>query len=251
MTGAYKFGYLPTTRIIDFDNGNPDGQITSYTTANVYEEDAYLVKYLCSDTTSSFHWSEIVCGDSLVIGGISYTASGIYTQIHPNKAGCDSLVTIELVVLPVEEPTITVNGFELGTTGTYTSYQWLLNGAEISGATNPTLDVTTNGDYQVVVTNEYGCSDTSEIYTVNNVSIHERNALAAQIKVFPNPSDDVVHINTPVRIDIQLSSIDGRIIWNKENSNKFSVKGLSDGVYFLSIMDKDNRLIKVEKIVKQ
>jgi len=45
--------------------------------------------------------SETICeGDSIVIGGMSYTETGIYENRLSTQYGCDSLVTLNLHVLP-------------------------------------------------------------------------------------------------------------------------------------------------------
>ncbi len=79
-----------------------------------------------------------------------------------------SNVTITVNALPTI-PTISAGGattFCQGGSVTLTSsasssYQWNLNGAPISGATNQTYSATTSGSYTVTVTNGNGCSRTS------------------------------------------------------------------------------------------
>lgn len=209
----------------------------------------FVHKMSCADTSSSV--LDIDACVQYIFNNETFTTSGTYVRVLRGHYGCDSTVTLNLNIIDDLNVFITVNGFELGTTSTFSTYQWLLNGAVITGATNTTYTVNANGDYQVVVTNDQGCTDTSEVYIVNNVSIDELDKLASQIKVYPNPSDHIVHVNSPVSVSLQLTSIDGRILMNKENAKAITVKELADGVYFLRIMDKDNRLIKVEKIVKQ
>src|SRR5690606_35317497 len=91
------------------------------------------------------------------------------------------------------EPVINVDGFELSTPIPYNSYQWMLNGETINGATQSRYIVQENGDYQVIVSNERGCVDTSDIYPVNNASI-EFNDLARLIQIWPNPTHDMVFV---------------------------------------------------------
>ena len=51
-----------------------------------------------------------------------------------------------------------------GLQGRNLSYQWLVNNAIIPGATSPDYDVSSNGNYSLVVTNALGFSDTSDVF---------------------------------------------------------------------------------------
>lgn len=51
-------------------------------------------------------------------------------------------------------------------TGAGLTYQWLLNGAVLSGASSATYIATAGGDYRVVVTNVGGCRDTSTVVSL-------------------------------------------------------------------------------------
>ena len=51
-----------------------------------------------------------------------------------------------------------------GLQGRNLSYQWLVNNAVIPGATSPDYDVSSNGNYSLVVTNNLSFSDTSDVF---------------------------------------------------------------------------------------
>lgn len=210
----------------------------------------FVHKMSCIDTSSTV--LDIDACNQYVFNNEVWTSSGTYVRVLRGQFGCDSTVTIHLNVITSLGVHITVNGFVLGTTGTFSTYQWMKGANLITGATNPTYTVSENGDYRVIVTNDGGCTDTSEVYTITNAnSIGELNKIAAQVKIFPNPADHIIHINSPVTVNLQLTTIDGRIVLDQEKANSLVIRALADGVYFLKIMDTDNKLIKVEKIIKQ
>ena len=73
-----------------------------------------------------------VC-DVLTYGGISYTVAGQYTQTYTNVFGCDSILTLNLSILPPTDSTLVVtvvennlpyqlNGSPYTTSGTYTQH---------------------------------------------------------------------------------------------------------------------------------
>ncbi len=85
-----------------------------------------------------------------------------YKTVH----GCDSTVRLQLTIIPAFVPEVTVTGTvnacESGTAtlavnGTYASYLWS------TGATMPSIEVTTAGYYWTTVTDGHGCSGTSEM----------------------------------------------------------------------------------------
>lgn len=103
------------------------------------------------------------------------TTSGTYSVVVTSENGCsrasgDTVVTVN----PRPTPTISAGGpttFCTGGSVTLTasaasSYQWLLNGSPIDGATGQTLVASGSGSYSVVATNEFGCSATSAAVTV-------------------------------------------------------------------------------------
>src|SRR5690606_20869811 len=143
-----------------------------------------------SSITETYLWSTGATNNS-----ISITAGGTYWVKYSN--GCHSRVDTFILNGLDLNPVITVDEFVLGTTTTYNSYQWCLDGVPLPGATDPTYTPTENGGYTVIVSNGT-CTDTSEVYEVNNVSVDDVNPVAGRIRVYPNPASDIVHIQSPV-----------------------------------------------------
>lgn len=210
----------------------------------------YIHKMICSDTSSSSLTIKTDC-DGYVFNGVTYTQTGLYTIILANIDGCDSTVLLNLEV-DTFQVAFTVTGYVLTAAGPYITYQWLLNGANIPGATSSTYTITQNGQYQLVGTNANGCTDTSDAYNVTNYTgIDDINNIASQINVYPNPVRDVVFINAPLKTDLVLTDISGKIILQKREAKQISLEGLSPGIYFLRILDKNNHFLKAEKLVKE
>lgn len=116
----------------------------------------------------------------------SYTTSttGNYTVVVTNTAtGCSSTtaapttVTVGVAPTAAITPTGTVSVCQGSTTtlnagsGTGLTYQWRLNGSNISGATNNTYAAGTAGNYTVVVSSGPNCSTTSAATTVNVLAL--------------------------------------------------------------------------------
>jgi hypothetical protein len=237
----YTTGYFKNT--VDFDPASGTFNLTADGSSDIF-----VHKMICADTNSSVL---TITACSFTFDGHTYTTSGVYTVQLPNISGCDSTVIIDLTVNAVN-PVISVSGFVLGTLVPYASYQWRLNGTVIPGANAANYTIVQNGDYSVVVTSLAGCTDTSDVYKVSNFTgIWDVAALAAQINAYPNPAKDMIYIQAPVKVNLILTNIEGKVILQSQGKTAVSMSGLSDGIYLLQVRDTDGVLLKTEKVVKQ
>jgi PKD repeat protein len=104
----------------------------------------------------------------------SYTAnqSGSYTLMVTNASGCSSVSrAVPVTVNPLPVTTVTPYGTTTRCQGDSVilnansvsgyKYQWELNGLPIKGATSSSYAAKASGTYKVVISNSFGCSDSS------------------------------------------------------------------------------------------
>jgi hypothetical protein len=99
------------------------------------------------------------------------------TDESGNSSSCVAQVTvvstIEATLTPTKNQIICSGDVAtlIANSGSY-NYEWLLNGVTIFGANSASYEIGEAGDYQVVVSDANGCSDTSVItvVTVNTIS---------------------------------------------------------------------------------
>ena len=148
-------------------------------------------------------------------------------------------------------PHITRIGTILSTTGTG-SYQWLLEGLPISGATNQTFTPIQNGNYTVIVTDTNGCKGTSAVFNINNLGLND-NTIYRQVHFYPNPTTGIVTISNQDNdtIDkIEIVDILGKTVAVKtENTSQVDITSLSNGMYIFKIYSGETVFQK--KIIKQ
>lgn len=158
---------------------------------------------------------------------------------------------LPIYLLPANTPVITVDSFVLGTTETYSSYQWYLNGVPIPGATDAKYTVTENGDYSVVTTNSHQCSDTSDVYVVRNVSIASTEQVRLNIRVYPNPASDYLHVQAPSSAKITISSIEGKALLINSPLKKIAVSSWASGMYLIHVQDQNGLTLWTNKWLKR
>ncbi|MBK8564408.1 MAG: T9SS type A sorting domain-containing protein [Saprospiraceae bacterium] len=137
----------------------------------------------------------------------------------------------------------------LDATGTGLTYEWS------TGATTPTLEVTSMGTYSVTVTNSFGCTATDEVVVSVMTSV-EGKENQYKITVSPNPTKDLVYIaceGDPIS-SIELVDNLGRLILEDATSTPegavrtMQLANLSDGAYHLKVTVKD--FVEIITVIK-
>ncbi len=175
----------------------------------------------------------------------NYTVTGVSEQ------GCTDIGTTSLtVLLPPTQPTITSNGVSI-TTVPASSFVWYLNGVELLDSDTITWVPDTNGNYNVRIYDEFGCTSISGIFTVNfvidDVGIEQQNDINGII--YPNPANSKVFVKTIEKlVKLQLYSIEGKFVKEVNNSNELDLEGISYGTYLLKIVDSKNK-VAVKRLV--
>ncbi|MEO0065465.1 MAG: hypothetical protein RI983_791 [Bacteroidota bacterium] len=178
------------------------------------------------------------------------------TKLYVTKVdsiGCSSTSdTIQIVKIdkPVK-PTISWNGSELSVPSTYSGYKWLLNNTVISGASSFQFKPINTGQYQVVVTNALGCSDTSQVYNLVVTSVNNTTALQNSITLFPNPANDQVVVDLGVNpskpVNVQLYDGNGRLLTSwvfTQRQKQLDISKYSKGIYWLHVITSKGKVTK-------
>jgi len=137
------------------------------------------------------------------------------------------------------------------------TYQWYFNSAPIAGTTNQVNVATQAGEYYVVINDGNGCSSQSDIVTYTSIEMDEPDEDG--ILIYLDPFSDFITVewneawSNNISINI-INALGGTIIGipsakiNTESSYNINLLSLSEGMYFLIVMQEGN--IVVKKIAK-
>jgi len=191
-----------------------------------------IYKYSCPVNAINANHS-ICAGQSYSIGNQTFNIGGSYSIIAPNSScGCDSVIHLTLAVNPLPTPSISYSSGHFATTQIYSNYQWLYNGAYVTGGSNQDFTPSFAGSYAVIVTDSNGCRDTSAAVIYTNID----NVNANKFTIYPNPVINVLTFEglLPKTI-VTITNERGEIVIKDivENGKKtINISQLPSGIYF-------------------
>ncbi len=177
-------------------------------------------------------------------GNYSWASSGTYLDTLPNIYGCDSVITVNLTITPFPSTTVTFLDSVLTVSAVGVNYAWINcdNGnSTFPGANQQSFMINSNGSYAVIVS-ENGCADTSDCFVMANLEVDNLEKLS--LKVFPNPTNGNVNIESSVEIiRYQIFDLNGKLLKDQEMNAKELTIDLSRvecGVYVLKCLTNSN-----------
>ena len=181
-------------------------------------------------------WSTVSGNASVAAGVITGVTAGTDVVSYTFTNTCGSTVaTATITVNPLPVPVISPAGVTLSTTLPYATYQWLYSTSNISGATDATYNATLDGAYAVTVTDDNGCTATSDVVLISTVGVNNVNAPNQAIIVSPNPTSGVFTVQTTNAGTFTVYSVEGKEIRHyniKTGTATLSLpSGLAAGVY--------------------
>jgi hypothetical protein len=185
------------------------------------------------------------------IDGNTYTSStNTPTVFLTSGFGCDSTVTLNLVIETIDNSITESNG-TIGANQSGVNYQWIdcATNSIIEGETNQTFTQILSGSYAVILSSS-NCSDTSDCFDFGLDNVLELNSSA---RISPNPTNSFITVNNSLSpIKTKVMDLTGKTLIDWSNENKEQIIDLSNfqnGVYFVFIKN-DNGII-IREIIKQ
>lgn len=231
----------------------------SYNATGVYTDtlvnatgcDSIVTTDLTILQASSFTDVHTACNSFTWIDGNTYTSdNNTATVTLTNAAGCDSVVTLDLIIQSVLT-TVTPSGqVTLTADAISAQYQWVDcndNYAAIAGETGQSFTASANGDYAVIVTAN-GCTDTSACYNITGIGIADlaNTSQDVRVKAWPNPTDGwitIEHTNGNQPMTVTVLNIAGQEVHNSRvavvGAYRVDLSAFENGVYLIRAADDE------------
>jgi hypothetical protein len=237
MTGVYTFGFTASTGC-----------------------DSFVTVVLTVLPKASSSQAETICqGDSIVFDNQLLTVSGIYSAVYTSANGCDSTVTLTLLVNTIQTG-VTQQGGTLTADAQNATYQWVdCNSSQpVAGATETTYTPQVTGNYAVAVT-QNGCQAVSDCIFVEVVAVGEPEEKYDWL-LQPNPASDhfwvTIHKAPSAVSGLEVYDMTGRLLLRQELSNGYGpvrvdLNGIPDGILLVKLSDgrhaASKKLIKISE----
>lgn len=206
-------------------------------------------------------YDKICFGQSYQLpNGTTANASGVYSVILQSSSGCDSIIKINLTVLPkLEKPIISQSGIVLSS-NYKNGNQWYFNGVAVNGENQQDIKINKIGVYSVLYTDANGCKSMSNELEILTVNIHEKQVGIETFRIYPNPSEgffniEIEFLNTS-DITLEIVNILGQVVFSKKMKNingksiiQADLSKEGKGVYLVNLYYK-NEVINRRVIVQ-
>ena len=205
-----------------------------------------------SNNATSYSWSfegGIPASSSEINPQVSYPNAGSYSVqlIASNTLFSDTLIQTSIQVLDSPEAPIITLSNGVFSTNSPGIYQWYLNGNPIPGANASSIEATTLGEYSLGITNENGCSATSEFVNYTGIDAIESELLS----LFPNPVIDnlTLDFQSDKSKEVFVFAATGQLIQTRtfKKSGSIDFSEFPAGIYILAL--KQDNVVSHFKII--
>jgi hypothetical protein len=190
------------------------------------------------------------CNEVGIVGFPLFTRDTTFIHTIANGAanGCDSIVTVNIVIIPVSK-NVTQSGNTLTAQQSGARYQWFNcdTEQEIEGDTLQSFTPAVSGRYLVRIKTG-DCNVNSECYLVTITGINAIDDQNAISNFYPNPAYAIINIEVKANTEVYIYNLLGKQVFSQNieaGKNVLHVSHLAEGVYVLKT--KEGATIKFIK----
>lgn len=192
--------------------------------------DSVVVTSLCVvDQIEVSREISICSGESFSTALATYATSGSYRELYVSRAGCDSVVTLNICVLPPLEHTIEINTCD--GEPYFAEGQWQYE----------------PGNYRDVLKSKHGCDSVLITKLIVGVCTAVAEVEDPTISVYPVPAQSTIYIHAPLFDHANLMNQAGQLMITS-STRELNVGDVSNGVYYLRIYE-DPKSYVIRRIV--
>lgn len=134
-----------------------------------------------------------------------------------------------------------------------TSLLWTIEGGTPESSTEQTVNVVWSlpGTYTIILTatNSHGSTEATKEITINSPNGINTESNTEIVKIYPNPTNSTATIKGFENANVEVISMNGRRILQKQNDGKLDLSQLEPGIYIVRMVS--NRRTVIQRIAKQ
>ncbi len=223
--------------------------------------DSIITLHLSVGQTSFHSLSKFICkNEHYMFNNQSIGVSGIYTDTLQNYHGCDSIITLSLLVAHPDTSITQIGDTLFSNTTVGYNFNWFDCDSNkiVAGADSFKFTPSISGNYAVILTWKVNssCIDTSQCRWLNISTGIEKVTTNNFLNLFPNPTNHSTVISLQHAVNnatIQLINLLGETVLTKTNQsgNQFSIdlSAQPSGIYFIEVQQQGN--VWRGKVVKE
>lgn len=232
--------------------------------------DSTVVMHL---TINDIKWTEFeaeAC-DTYEWDGVTYTESGVYEQVYSTTMGCDSIVTMHLTVntapfieaingdTDVDVRLVPTSLYSIEAPNAAMACEWSITPEEAGVITvegtsaNITWSDTYKGLAVITVEGDNSCGHDTETLSVNVKNSTGVDEFGNGVKIYPNPSNGLVNIETEGLQRLTVTNAMGQVVYDNEVSGEkvqIEMSQFGVGTYLIRIYTESGILVKRINIMK-
>jgi hypothetical protein len=203
---------------------------------------------------------ETISSNGIISSGVSGTT---YTVTYTTPSGgCQNNSTDAVTIFAIPNtPVVNLVNDTLRTTSNSNSYLWYLNGNSTGTTTSYYVPGVVNGNYQVQITNNNGCSTTSSTFSYQFTGIINVGLNNQLIKIYPNPASNKLFIDLDKSIgqlEFKLFDLIGREILKvystdlvlSDNTITIQLPNVETAVYFYEVIINQKEKINGKLLIQ-
>ena len=202
------------------------------------------------------HTLDLIVADGDVHNDLGGVSPGPNIENDNDRFWANTIVFMD----ELEDPPVILQDEGELTAGIYETYQWYLNGEEITGATESTLAPSSEGVYTITVELKNGCVKTSPEFTLETVGVEAIPAVS-KFTINPNPVDENLYLNVSLIKDeiltISIQDMTGHQIMVLASNDRmpagttsiqYPMADIPAGTYLLTLQSQEG--ITSKKFIK-
>jgi len=172
--------------------------------------------------------------------------SGTYALVAVNANGCIAFSdTLQAIYCsPYIQPQLTENNGTLIVSNSTqnATFSWYLDGQLVLDQLTNSLAFQENGNYQCIVTDAFGCTDTTNALLIQ---VGIPTYTIEQPHLFPNPTSNLITLTIPdhwLGANLEINDLSGKVLYHcqiKANNHEMTLQDFEPGTYLLRLKTQE------------